>query len=141
MQTHSEGPCRTGSDRTQTHVCGARGGGEKQGEREWWEGDKRERDDGEKRGERGKLEGDRRERDEARRGGERGRGGGRWRGGGKLRREGWGAKQERNKQKKKGERGRGSTYKGKGGSGTNRVVLETSKHLKLANDTGWSPIN
>jgi len=40
----------------------------KRGEREWWEGDRRERDNREKRGGRERWEDDMRERDEARRG-------------------------------------------------------------------------
>ena len=46
-QTHSAGPCQGGSDRIPIHVCGEGGSGEKQGEKEWCEGDGRERENGE----------------------------------------------------------------------------------------------
>jgi len=63
-----------------THVCGEGGSGEKQGEKEWWEDDRRERENGEKRCGVKRWEDDMRERDEVRKGGEEVRGGGRWRG-------------------------------------------------------------
>ena len=47
-QTHSEGPCRGGSDRIPTYICGEGGSGEKQGEKKWWEDDRREKDHGAK---------------------------------------------------------------------------------------------
>ena len=59
---------------------------------EWWEGDRRERDNGKKRGGRERLEKYMRKRDEARRGGEEVGGGERWRGGGERRGERWGRK-------------------------------------------------
>jgi len=37
-------------DRILIHVCGEEGNGEKQGEKEWLEGDRRERENGEKQG-------------------------------------------------------------------------------------------
>ena len=47
-QTHSAGPpCRGGSDRNLMHGCGEGGSGEKQGEKEWWEVYRRERENGE----------------------------------------------------------------------------------------------
>jgi len=45
-QTHSAGPCQGGSDRIQIHVCEEGGSGEKQGEKEWREGDRREMENG-----------------------------------------------------------------------------------------------
>jgi len=62
-QTHSAGPCRGGSDRIPIHVCKAGGSGEKQGEKEWWEGDKGDRENGEKQGGGERWEDDMRERD------------------------------------------------------------------------------
>jgi len=64
-QTYSAGPCRGGSDRILIHVCGEGGshGGEKQGEKEWWEGDNGERESGEKQGGGERREDDMRERD------------------------------------------------------------------------------
>jgi len=47
-ETHIEGLCRGGSGRIPIHVCGDGGRGERQGEKEWWEGDRRERENGEK---------------------------------------------------------------------------------------------
>jgi len=43
-QTHSAGPYQGESDRIPIHVCGEGGSAEKQGEKEWCEGDGRERD-------------------------------------------------------------------------------------------------
>ena len=60
-QTRSAGPCRGGSDRIPFHVCGEGESGEKQGEKKWWEGDRRERKIGEKRGEGKRWEDDMRE--------------------------------------------------------------------------------
>ena len=77
-QTHSAGPCRGGSDRIPIHVCGEGGSGKKQGEKEWWEGDRREKDNGEKWGERKGWEDDIRGRDEVQRGEEGVGRGGRW---------------------------------------------------------------
>jgi len=64
-QTHIEGPglCRGGSDRIPTHVCGEGGSGVRQGEQEWWEGDRRERENLEKQGGGERQEDGRRERD------------------------------------------------------------------------------
>ena len=62
-QTHSAGPCRGGSDRIPIHVCGEGGSGEKQGEKEWWEGDSRENKNEERQGGGERLEDDMRERD------------------------------------------------------------------------------
>jgi len=45
------------------HVCKQGGSGEKQGEKEWWEGDRRERKNGENQGGGGRREDDMRERD------------------------------------------------------------------------------
>jgi len=50
-QIHSAGPCRERSDisdRIPIHVCGEEGSGDKQGEKEWWEGDRRKRENAEK---------------------------------------------------------------------------------------------
>jgi len=47
-QTRSTGQCQGGSDRIPIHVCGEGWSGEKQGEKEWWEGDRRYRENGEK---------------------------------------------------------------------------------------------
>jgi len=58
--THSASPCRRGSDRNPIHVCGEGG---KLGEKEWWEGNKRERENGEKHGGGERWEDDMRERD------------------------------------------------------------------------------
>ena len=49
-QKHSAGPCRGRADRIPIHTCGEGGSGEKQGEKEWWEGHRRERENGEKQG-------------------------------------------------------------------------------------------
>ena len=57
-QTHSAGPCRRGSGMNPIHGFGEGGSGEKQGEKEWWEGDRRER----KQGVRERREDDMRER-------------------------------------------------------------------------------
>jgi len=54
------------------------GSGEKRGGREWWEGDRREKDNGEKWGERKGWEDDIRGRDEVQRGEEGVGRGGRW---------------------------------------------------------------
>jgi len=52
--THIEGLCRLGggSDRIPIHLCGEGGSGGRQGEKEWWEGNRREREklNGEKHG-------------------------------------------------------------------------------------------
>ena len=45
-QTHIEGPCRGGADTSQKHVRGEGGSGKNQGEKEWWEGDRRKREMG-----------------------------------------------------------------------------------------------
>jgi len=103
-QTHSAGPYRGESDRFQIDVCREGGSGERQEKKEWWEGDRRERNNGEKRGGMERWEDDMRERDEVPNGREGVGGGGRWRGGGKLRGEGWGAKQERKEQDQKAAR-------------------------------------
>jgi len=50
-------------DRIPIHVCGEGGSGEKQGEKEWWEGDRRERESGEKHGGGQRREDDMREMD------------------------------------------------------------------------------
>jgi len=47
-QTHSAGPYRGESDRFQIDVCREGGSGERQEKKEWWEGDRRERNNGEK---------------------------------------------------------------------------------------------
>jgi len=92
---------------------------EKQREKEWWEGDRREMEDGEKRGGRERLEDDVRERDEAQRDGHR------WEGEGyegELRGEDEGAKQEREEHEKQGERW---------GEGKERWRCIASKHRML----------
>jgi len=92
-QTHIEGLCRGGSDRIPIHVRGEGGSGGRHGEKEWWEGDRRNRENGEKLGGGERREDVKRERDGTCMGGKEVGGGRRWRGGRELREEGGGAKQ------------------------------------------------
>jgi len=93
---------RTGSGFTYAEKEGVEGG--KPGEKEWWEGGRRERENGEKHGGGGKREDDRREKDGTCMGGKEVGGGRKWRGGQGLRGEGGGAIQEGREHAKEGER-------------------------------------
>ena len=73
-------------------------------EKEWWEGNRRERQSGEKHGWGEKREDDKRERDGTCMGGKEVGGGGNWRGGRELRGEDGGAVQEGREYAKKGAR-------------------------------------
>jgi len=103
-QTHIGGLCRGGSDRISFHVCGEGGSGGRQGEKKWWEGDRRERENGEKQGGGERREDEKRERDGTCMGGKEVGGRGRWRGGRERRGEGGGVKQGGREHAKKGER-------------------------------------